>query len=343
MVRRRRNSEDRNRLARNARPSRRQLGDLPNSEPATSGERLSSSGRSRAEMIKSIEAGLVQIVKPDGSGSGFVVSQDGLIVTNAHVVGRNSSVEVKFVDGRSYDGRVLGRDDTLDLAVVQVESRLPFQPMTLGDANSVQVGDPVVALGFPLGNALGRDYTATTGMVSSLRTVGTVEQIQTDAALNPGNSGGPLVDQEGRVIGVNTWIRGDAQGIGFAVSVSEIRRNVDSLAAGGGRPDSRRPEPRQQRSDAGSEGQALPDSSLRELLSTIRETVDSLAVRRRSGAGGSEGTSESGFHTTRNPFHNRCVRIPSASAFRRGKRECGLRATGTPFHSRIPPSAASFF
>ncbi len=186
-----------------------------------------------SDMVQRIEGGLVQLVTPTGSGSGFVVSEDGLIVTNAHVVGREDRVQVRFVNGRSYTGEVLGRNELLDLAVVQVHSRLPFEVMTLGDAGSIRPGDEVVALGFPLGDELGRDYTVTTGVVSSRRTYGSVERIQTDAAINPGNSGGPLVNSEGRVIGVNTETYAKYEGISFAISVSEVRKNLDSLVEGG--------------------------------------------------------------------------------------------------------------
>ena len=200
--------------------------------PPPTPERVSAT-RSIADVVSSIAPGLVQISTPSGGGSGFVVSQDGLIVTNAHVVERHSTVTVRFVDGQSYTGRVLGRDETLDLAVVKVQSILQLLPMTLGQASGIGVGDEVIALGFPLGDELGRDYTATTGIVSSLRTYGSVERIQTDAAINPGNSGGPLVDRDGRVIGVNTSTFSEYQGISFAISVSEVRRNLDFLASGG--------------------------------------------------------------------------------------------------------------
>ena len=193
----------------------------------------SKAARSVSDIVKSIDGGLVQIATPTGDGSGFVVSEDGLIVTNAHVVEQHTSVTVRFVNGRSYTGQVLGRDETIDLAVVKVESRQALHPMTLGDASSIGVGDAVIALGFPLGDELGRDYTVTTGVVSSRRTDGTVERIQTDAAINPGNSGGPLVNRNGRVIGVNTSSYTHYQGISFAVSVSEVKENLDFLASGG--------------------------------------------------------------------------------------------------------------
>ena len=193
----------------------------------------SSASTSVADIIKSIEDGLVQIVTPTGSGSGFVVSHDGLIVTNAHVVDQYPSVSVRLVNGQSHTGRVLGRDETIDLAVIKVDSRQEWQPMTLGEAAGIGVGDEVIALGFPLGDELGRNYSAANGIVSSLRTYGSVERIQTDAAINPGNSGGPLVDRDGHVLGVNTSTYTDYEGISFAISVSEVRSNLEFLASGG--------------------------------------------------------------------------------------------------------------
>ena len=200
--------------------------------PPPTTERVAAT-RSIADVVRSIAPGLVQIVTPTGDGSGFVVSHDGLIVTNAHVVDQYPSVSVRLVNGQSHTGRVLGRDETLDLAVIKVDSRQAWQPMTLGEAADIDVGDEVIALGFPLGDELGRDYTVTTGIVSSLRTHGSVERIQTDAALNPGNSGGPLVDRDGRVIGVNTSTATDYEGISFAISIASVRANLDFLASGG--------------------------------------------------------------------------------------------------------------
>ena len=184
-----------------------------------------------SDMVQSIEGGLVQVLTPTGSGSGFVVSDDGLIVTNAHVVEQHSSVTVRFVDGASYTGQVLGKDETIDLAVVEVDPVLLLQPMTMGDSGSARPGDEVIALGFPLGDDLGQDYTVTTGVVSSQRTYGSVDYIQTSAQIYPGNSGGPLLNRDGQVIGVNTWVRNDYESIGFAVSVSTVIQNLDLLAS----------------------------------------------------------------------------------------------------------------
>ena len=187
-----------------------------------------------AEIVRGVEAGLVRIVVPGAGGSGFVVDADGLIVTNAHVVPGQRSVTIYMYDGASYTASVLGRDETLDLAVVKVTPDRPLEPMPLGDPSGVRAGDAVIALGFPLGDELGQDYTVTTGVVSSRRTYGAVEHIQTDAAINPGNSGGPLLNRAGEVIGINTSsYSGTYDGISFALSVAAVRDNLDTLAAGG--------------------------------------------------------------------------------------------------------------
>lgn len=189
--------------------------------------------QSISDMVQSIEGGLVQILTPTGSGSGFVVSEDGLIVTNAHVVEQHSSVTVRFVDGASLTGQVLGRNETVDLSVVKVNAGFPLQPMEMDNSGSARVGDEAIAMGFPLGDELGQNYTVTSGIVSSRRTYGSVEYIQTDAAVNPGNSGGPLVNRNGQVIGINTSsYSGTHDNISFAISVSVVRENFDSLVSG---------------------------------------------------------------------------------------------------------------
>ncbi len=185
-------------------------------------------------MVERIKGGLVHIATLDGgSGSGFVISADGQIITNAHVVGRDTTVTVRFVDGISLRANVLGIDETLDLAIVKVAAHRPLEPMLLGDSTTVRVGDEAIALGFPLSDELGHDYTVTTGIVSSRRTIGSAEHIQTDAAVNPGSSGGPLVNPLGQVIGVNTSSYfGTYDNISFAISIAEVKKNLASLASG---------------------------------------------------------------------------------------------------------------
>ncbi|MBZ0186204.1 MAG: trypsin-like peptidase domain-containing protein [Candidatus Obscuribacterales bacterium] len=155
-----------------------------------------------------------------GAGSGFIIRSDGYILTNNHVVENWQEIRVTVNDQRQFEGKVVGRDTTTDLALIKINAKnLPVA--SFGDSNKLRPGDWVIAIGSPLG--LGR--TVTLGIVSALgRSIGNLNQsvqlIQTDAAINPGNSGGPLLNIHGEVVGVNTAIRGDAQNIGFAIPVS---------------------------------------------------------------------------------------------------------------------------
>ena len=179
--------------------------------------------------------------KETGQGSGVLLSAEGLIMTNAHVVQQAAKVTVTLTDGRAFEGTVQGADTFLDIAVVKIKpagKALPTAP--LGRSEDVQVGDWVVAIG----NAVGLDSTVTLGIVSSLSRSaaeagipnsvgGKVERlIQTDAAINPGNSGGPLLNEFGEVIGVNTAVRANADRIGFAIPINTAERAVRILAEG---------------------------------------------------------------------------------------------------------------
>ncbi len=172
------------------------------------------------------------------AGTGFVISSDGVIVTNNHVVEGAHDIQAVFSDGTTRDATVLGRNPPSDLAVVKVDATgLPT--IALGDSDRVQVGDDVVAIGNAL--ALQGGLTVTRGIISGLhREVGTntgsalEDVIQTDAAINPGNSGGPLVDAQGRVIGINTAIAdpGSAQNVGFAIPISNAKVIIEQLRQG---------------------------------------------------------------------------------------------------------------
>ena len=188
-------------------------------------------------MVSEVSPGVVQIITDSGTGSGFIVSADGLVVTNGHVVASHSLVTVRIPGVGSYNGSVLGVDAIADLAVVDIAEEASFHVLTLAD--SVSVGEDVVAIGFPLGDMLGQSPTITRGIASSKRQRNGVDHIQTDAAINPGNSGGPLFNMAGEVIGVNTfvirdvgWDGGNITGINFAVDIAEVKKRIPSLSAG---------------------------------------------------------------------------------------------------------------
>lgn len=172
-----------------------------------------------------------------GQGSGFIIDVAGDILTNAHVVNGADRVVVTLKDGRSFEGTVEGVDEVTDLAVVRIKSEDESLPIaSLGNSDTVEVGDWAIAVG----NPLGLDNTVTLGIISTLKrssaSVGIpgkrLEFIQTDAAINPGNSGGPLVNQNGEVIGINTAIRADAMGIGFAIPINKAKELKDRLVRG---------------------------------------------------------------------------------------------------------------
>lgn len=180
------------------------------------------------------------------TGSGFVISSDGLIVTNAHVIDGASSISVKVGDGAATTAKVIGTDTSTDIALLKVDTAgKKLATLTLGDSDTVQVGDAT----FAIGNPYGLDRTLTTGVVSAKQRTITAPDgysisnvLQTDAALNPGNSGGPLLDAQGDVIGVNSQIEsssndsgspGGNTGVGFAVPSNTVKRVVQQLRDSG--------------------------------------------------------------------------------------------------------------
>ncbi|HER25251.1 MAG TPA: Do family serine endopeptidase [Candidatus Atribacteria bacterium] len=167
-----------------------------------------------------------------GTGSGFIINQDGYVLTNEHVVRKADKIKVTLSDGREFDGEVIGSDVTSDMAIVKIKAdHLPM--VALGDSDKLRVGEIVVAIG----NPYGLQQTVTMGVVSAkgrsipAGTEGHVYKdfIQTDAAINPGNSGGPLLNIKGEVVGINTAIIPYAQGIGFAIPISIAKKNIDDL------------------------------------------------------------------------------------------------------------------
>ncbi len=193
---------------------------------------LNSYSRSVSDVVESVGPSVVRLDirhadgRRAGSGSGVIVSPDGLILTNSHVVQGTKRAEVTTLDGRSLAARVLGDDPDTDLALLRVDDNATLPSARLGDSKQLKRGEIAIAIG----NPLGFDASVTAGVVSALgrslrsksgRLIDDV--IQTDAALNPGNSGGPLVSSRGEVIGINTAMIAGAQGICFAVAANTAR------------------------------------------------------------------------------------------------------------------------
>jgi serine protease Do len=167
-----------------------------------------------------------------GTGSGFVIRKDGIVLTNNHVVEKAKDITVRLSDGREYSAKVLGRDPKTDLAVLKIDVKHDLPVVQLGDSDALRVGDWVVAIG----NPFGLDNTVTAGIVSAKgRAIGNGpydQFIQTDAPINPGNSGGPLFNESGEVIGINTAIfsqSGGNVGIGFAIPINMAKQLVPQL------------------------------------------------------------------------------------------------------------------
>ena len=173
-----------------------------------------------------------------GAGTGFIISEDGLVVTNKHVVSDNEAeYVVKMTDGKEYNAKVLAKDPVQDLAILKIEAEEPFKPLKLGSTDDIQIGQTVIAIG----NALGQfQNTVSVGVISGLgRTVVATDSnlsteklediIQTDAAINKGNSGGPLINLKGEVIGINTAVYISGQSIGFAILMDNALRSINQV------------------------------------------------------------------------------------------------------------------
>ena len=169
-----------------------------------------------------------------GSGSGFIISSDGYIVTNHHVIDGMNDIKVTLLDGRTYDAKLIGSYSAYDIAVIKVEAgNLPYA--VLGNSKDLRPGEWVVAIG----NPHGFEHTVTAGIVSAIERnlaniegaegISQAELIQTDAAINSGNSGGPLINMDGEIVGINTAIIPYAQGISFAISIDSVKDAIQSL------------------------------------------------------------------------------------------------------------------
>jgi putative serine protease PepD len=177
-----------------------------------------------------------QRVRTQAAGTGMIVRADGLIVTNAHVIEGATTVTVTLADGTAHNEKVVGKDASLDVAVLQITDGVANLPTVTFAGGTPEVGETVVAIGNAL--ALGEEPTVTVGIVSAIdRSIATSESesmehlLQTDAAINAGNSGGPLVNMDGEVVGMNTAVASDAQNIGFAVPAATITQAINDLTA----------------------------------------------------------------------------------------------------------------
>ncbi len=172
-------------------------------------------------------------MKTHALGSGFIIDEEGLIMTNNHVVEKATEIKIKIESGKEYDAKVVGRDSKTDVALIRVKPDSDFpKPAKIGDSNAIRVGDWVMAVGNPFG--LG--HTVTAGIISAKgRVIGAGpydDFLQTDAAINPGNSGGPLFNMNGEVVGLNTAIVAQGQGIGFAIPINIANELIPQLKTG---------------------------------------------------------------------------------------------------------------
>tara|TARA_B100000315_G_scaffold100902_1_gene92733 strand:+ start:8083 stop:9066 length:984 start_codon:yes stop_codon:yes gene_type:complete len=183
---------------------------------------VSQATTSFAEIVALVEPAVVRIDAGDVSGSGLIISRTGYILTAEHIISDVSSVKITLLNGEKYDGTVISRYATIDLAIVEIIStRTDFPEAILGTSENLKVGEEVAAVGFPYISYLEDPATFTAGIVSAIRTIDSIEYIQTDAAVNPGNSGGPLINLKGEVIGLITW--GLYEGLNFAIPIEQAK------------------------------------------------------------------------------------------------------------------------
>jgi putative serine protease PepD len=218
----------------------------PSSAPAAVNTALTSSTNDVHSVVEKAQASVVAIefnttsrrgpfsVQGSGAGSGVIISSDGLVLTNAHVVESASNLSVTLSDGSKYNATIVGSDASRDIALLQLQGASNLAAATLGSSDALRVGDDVVAIG----NALDLDgtLTVTSGIVSAKDRSLTssdnsvlADLIQTDAAINSGNSGGPLLNMAGEVVGINTAIIQDSQNLGFSIAIDSIKPLIDTL------------------------------------------------------------------------------------------------------------------
>jgi hypothetical protein len=180
-----------------------------------------SRGESWQQVVTRVKPAVLHVESERGAGTGFLVGQAGYAVTCCHIVENLGTVTVRFIDGREVLGTVLGTDPAADLALLRLSESPPAQPMRLAESERIQEGQTVLAIGHPFGFS----FTVSRGIVSSrCRVFKSTAYVQTDTALNPGNSGGPIISESGEVVGVASWgVRHDAEGIGFGIATPHLR------------------------------------------------------------------------------------------------------------------------
>ena len=210
---------------------------VPRSDVETAFEEPLSSGLSVADVVENALPSVVHIIAGSETGTGFIINEDGLVVTNKHVVEGNSQITVRLVDGTEYRANVTQRHPDLDLAYIKIDANLSFTPIAFGDSDQLRVGDDVLAIGFPLGRSLGLEPTVSVGIISAKRE----NRLQTDASLNPGNSGGPLLNMFGQVAGVVvSRVETDdsgrpVAGIGFAIPINAVKSGLGGQVSPAGK------------------------------------------------------------------------------------------------------------
>ncbi len=210
---------------------------VPRSDVGTVFAEPLSSGLSVADVTENALPSVVQIIAGSGSGTGFIINENGLTVTNRHVVEGNNRIAVRLATGEEYQGSVTERHPSLDLAYVEIDANRRFTPIAIGNSDTIRVGEDVIAIGFPLGRSLGLEPTVSVGIISAKRN----NRLQTDASLNPGNSGGPLLDMFGQVAGVvvsrvETNKAGrPVTGIGFAIPINAVKSGLGGQVSRAGR------------------------------------------------------------------------------------------------------------
>jgi S1-C subfamily serine protease len=191
------------------------------------GEVKASASSDFSGIFESEKRGIVTIKTDISQGTGFIITSDGYVVTNDHVVNGASAAGVFTYDTRSHQVRLIGRDQELDIALLKIEGN--FDNVDLGDSDETKIGEKVIAIG----NPLGLQFTLTEGVISARDRTGANRlpyYFQIDVPINPGNSGGPLINTEGEVIGINNFKVQGAEGLGFALEINEAKEAINSIA-----------------------------------------------------------------------------------------------------------------